>query len=531
MGRRIGPHVVTAMNLGLRNRAGGALALVVCAVVFLSGGARAGDLPAEDVALLERLTWGISSATVAQFKRLGRDRWLDEQLAADGETILPERAQEQIDALAALKAPLLKTVSAKDQEIRAANQLEDPDQRAAARRAYQQSLSDIARQAAAREILRALYSPRQMHERLTWFWFNHFNVHQAKSNIRLLVGDYVERVIRPNALGNFCQLLSMTVRHPAMLRYLDNASNAVGRLNENYAREIIELHTMGVGSGYTQRDVEELARILTGVGINGTTRTPRLRPAHQTLYHRDGLFEFNPARHDAGDKTFLGHEIKGNGLEEVDKAVDILCKHPVTAVFISKKLATYFVGDDPPAPLVSRMAETFKSSVGDISMVLRVMVQSPEFREASRTGGKFKDAIHYVLSAIRLAYDDKVIRNTQPIQSFINRLGQGLFNRSSPDGYSPLSTAWNSPGQMMARFEVARQIGSSAGNLFKPEQADAATEPAFPLLQNELYFRFLRRDLSPTTLAALAEAISPQDWNVLFLSSPEFMRGFAGRAP
>jgi uncharacterized protein (DUF1800 family) len=519
---------MATMSRTLRNWTVGAAAILALA---LSGGARASDISAEQVALLERLTWGINGTTVAQFQRLGMDRWLDEQLAAGGEAILPRIAQDQIEAMSALKAPLLEMVIAKDAEIRAANKLEDPDRKAEARTAYHRSLTDVVRQAAAREILRALYSPRQIHERLTWFWFNHFNVHQSKSNIRLLVGDYVERAIRPNALGRFCELLSATVHHPAMLRYLDNALNAVGRINENYAREVMELHTMGAGSGYTQRDVEELARVMTGAGISHRLDTPRLRPEQRALYRRDGLFEFHPARHDASDKRFLGHEIRGRGLAQVEEAVGILCRHPATAAYISKKLATYFIGDSPPESLVSQMTETFKNSGGDVSAVMRTMIRAPQFTETLKAGGKFKDAIHYVLSAIRLAYDGKIVRNTLPIQSFCNRLGQGLFNRSSPDGYSPLAADWNGPGQMMLRFEVARQIGSGAGNMFKPDQPDAVAEPAFPLLQNELYFRVLRRHLSPTTLAALDQAISPQDWNVLFLSSPEFMRGLAGRSP
>ena len=175
-------------------------------------------------------------------------------------------------------------------------------------------MTDIAKQAATRSILRSLYAPDQLRERMTWFWFNHFNVHQYKANLRLLVGDYEDNAIRPHALGRFRDLLEATLRHPAMLRYLDNADNAAGHINENYAREIMELHTMGVGSGYSQKDVEELARILTGVGINLRAENPKLKPELQNQFFRDGLFEFNPARHDFGDKTFLGHAIKGQRL-------------------------------------------------------------------------------------------------------------------------------------------------------------------------------------------------------------------------
>src|SRR6202012_14307 len=163
-----------------------------------------------------------------------------------------------------------------------------------------------------------------LQEQLTWFWFNHFNVHQYKANLRAMVGDYEETAIRPHALGRFRDLLEATLRHPAMLRYLDNADNAAGHINENYAREIMELHTMGVGSGYTQKDVQELARILTGVGISTKPEPPRLKPEWRKLYIRDGLFEFNPARHDFGDKEFLGHKIKGSGFAEVEQALDLI---------------------------------------------------------------------------------------------------------------------------------------------------------------------------------------------------------------
>ena len=169
-----------------------------------------------------------------------------------------------------------------DQQSRAANQLTDPEQKKAAQQAFQQAMNDRGRQAAARSILRALYAPDQLRERMVWFWFNHFNVHLYKANIRALIGDYEERAIRAFAMGRFRDLLSATLRHPAMLRYLDNADNAAGHINENYAREIMELHTMGVGSGYTQTDVEELARILTGVGIDLETEDPKLKPELQS---------------------------------------------------------------------------------------------------------------------------------------------------------------------------------------------------------------------------------------------------------
>jgi uncharacterized protein (DUF1800 family) len=338
-----------------------------------------------------------------------------------------------------------------------------------------------------------------------------------------LIGNYEDHAIRPYAMGRFRDLLSATLHHPVMLRYLDNSENAVGHLNENYAREIMELHTMGVGSGYTQSDVEELARILTGVGIDLKPEDPKLKPEWQRLLVRDGAFEFNPARHDFGDKMFLGHPIKGRGFAEVDEALDILSRQPATAKHVAQKLATYFVADTPPPSLVQRMAQTFQTSDGDITAVLSAMVHAPEFIASLKTPTKSKDSVQYVFSAVRMAYDDKIILNTIPIQNWLNRLAQGLFNRPTPDGYPLTSATWIGPGQLMVRFEIARQIGSGSAGLFKPDAPNATDQPAFPLIQNALFFNSMRQTLSPATLAALDQAVSPQEWNMLFLSSPEFM--------
>jgi uncharacterized protein (DUF1800 family) len=308
-----------------------------------------------------------------------------------------------------------------------------------------------------------------------------------------------------------------------MLRYLDNADNAAGHINENYAREIMELHTMGVGSGYTQADVEALAKILTGVGIDVRPENPKLSPELQSQLVREGAFEFNPARHDYGDKTLLGHVIKGRGLAEVDEALDILSRHPATATHLSRQIATYFVSDNPPEALVQKMAQAFKATDGDIAAMLNAMVHAPEFTATLKPGSRFKDPMQYALSAVRLAYDDKVILNTAPIQNWLNRMGEGLFNHDTPDGFSMISASWNGPGQMMVRFEIARQIGSGSAGLFKPDAPNATDQPAFPLLQNALYFNGLRQTLGPATLTTLDKAVSPQDWNALFLSSPEFM--------
>jgi len=492
------------------------------------------SLDAKTVALINRVTWGVDQADAAAVASMGVGRWLDHQLHPPPGDHLPPQVQAEIAAMSYNAAPMAQLVAdARTQEV-AANTIVDPELKAAARQVFNKALDDSVHQAAARSILRDLYSPNQLQEQMTWFWFNHFNVHMYKANLRLMIGDYEDRALRPHALGKFRDLLEATLRHPAMLRYLDNADNGAGHINENYAREIMELHTMGVGSGYTQQDVQELARILTGVGIDANPANPRLPPQLQGQLIRQGLFEFNPARHDYGDKVFLGHVIKGRGFAEVEEALDILCRQPATARHVSSELATYFVSDAPPPALVERMSQTFARTDGDIAQVLSTMFRSPEF--TASLGTKFKDPMHYVISSVRLAYGDRPILNTTPILSWMNRMGEGIYNHQTPDGYSMAAAAWNGPGQMETRFEMARQLGSSVGNFFKPEGPAPTPPPTpspptspqnalpYPILRTALEFDDLPRTLAPTTQAVLTKAVSPQDWNTLFLSSPEFMR-------
>ena len=475
-----------------------------------------------DLAFIDRVTWGANESTAADFLALGRDRWLERQLHPGPKDRLPAAAQAIIDALPIATHPVTEITWPLAAQQRNANQL-DPEQKKALRQAFQQALNELGRQAATRSLLRDLYSPDQLREKMTWFWFNHFNVHLRKANIRATIGDYEENALRRNALGRFRDLLRATAMHPAMLRYLDNAENAKGHLNENYAREIMELHTMGVGSGYSQEDVQELARILTGVGVNFQSpdpSAPKLVP--QPDHIRAGLFEFNPARHDYGVKHFLGHTMEGDGFAEVERALDILVRHPATATHISRQIATYFVADTPPEALVQRMAQAFRTTDGDIVSVLLVMFKAPEFNDAPPP--KFKDPMRFVLSAMRLAYDTKVILNAGPIMNWLNRLAQGLYNHPTPDGYPMTAAAWNGPSQLAMRFEIARQIGSNAAGLFKAPTADAVERPAFPQIQSAFYFNVVAPTLSASTRSALDQATSPQEWNALFLSSPEFMR-------
>ncbi len=474
-----------------------------------------------EVGVLDCLTWCVNESSASDMAATGQRAWIERHLTSGPSSLLPE-AQAQIDAMRISHEPVAQLVVEMDAENKAANAIADPDQKKAARDAYNKDMNGLAREAQSRSLLRDLYGTDQLREQMTWFWFNHFNVQAGKRDIRAMVGDYEDQAIRPHALGRFRDLLEATLRHPAMLRYLDNDQNAVGRINENYAREIMELHSMGVGSGYTQKDVQELARILTGVGVDTKPDEPRLKPEWQPLYLRAGLFEFNPARHDFGAKTFLGHEIKGSGFGEVEQALDLIAASPATAHHISAELATCFVGDTPPPALVDRMAATFLRSRGDIAAVLRTLFRSPEF-EAS-LGEAFKDPVHYAISAVRLAYGDRVILNTDPLANWLQRMGEGLYAHETPDGYALPSSSWSGPGQMETRFEIAHAIGAGSAGLFRPRDSGAPDQPAFPQIQNALYFQALQPRLSARTVGVLAQAGSPQEWNSLYLSSPEFMR-------
>jgi uncharacterized protein (DUF1800 family) len=485
---------------------------------------RGAALAKGDLGVLDRVSWGASATTAAELNRAGRASWLAAQLHPRRDAPLPADAQAQIDAMSISSKPVETLVAEMDQSRRDADAkalaASDAAAKQAAQQAYQQDLTRVAREAASRSLLRALYSPNQLQEQLTWFWFNHFNVHQYKNNLRVLVGDYEDRALRPRALGRFRDLLIASATHPAMIRYLDNEQNAAGRINENYAREVMELHTLGVDGGYSQKDVQELARVLTGLGVNFSDKMPNVRPSQQALYVRQGFTEFNPGRHDMGDKLVLGRPIAGRGWDEVIDELSRLAAHPSTAHFVCRKLAVYFAADAPPPALVERMTRAFSAGDGNIAVVLAAMFEAPEFQPT--LGRKFKDPMHYVVSAVRLAYDDKPIQNTGPMLGWLGRLGELPYNRQTPDGYPLDESAWASPGQMATRFEIARAIGTGSAGLFRREGATADL-PAFPRLASAFFYESIEPTLGAQTRAALEQAASAQEWNVFLLSSPEFM--------
>ena len=472
----------------------------------------------QDALWLQRAGFGIDTQMVNDYRRLGRARWLDQQLEARND-LLPPAIAAQIQGMELSNTDALQLlVEARDRQ-KAVNDIPVGDERENARKVLNDRSNRLAYLSIRRELLRAVYSPNQVQEQMVWFWLNHFSVYQYKNNLRWVIGDYEQSAIRPHALGHFKDLVLATLEHPAMLQYLDNQQNAVNHLNENYARELMELHTLGVNSGYTQQDVQQLARILTGSGIN-LGDAPKLRPQQQPLYLRRGAFEFNPARHEFGPKMLLGHSVSGTGFDEVENAVTLIVRQPACAHFISHQIATYFVADEPPVRLVQKMEQTFQRSDGDIAEVLRTMFLAPEFNAA--LGSKFKDPMRYVVSAVRLAYDQKPITNARPMLNWLNSLGEAPFGRQTPDGYPLTESSWASPGQMSRRFEIARAIGSGNAGLFDAEDTGAAASSGFPQLSGRLYFEALEPFLTANTRSALARANTQQEWNMFLLSSPDF---------
>jgi uncharacterized protein (DUF1800 family) len=515
----------------------------------------------DDLAFVNRLTWG-ETARGDTLNGKSRAAWLDQQLHPGIDDGLPPQVAAAISGMEISQQPL-EQIAIQTREMQLAIRDARKDAKTDAGgddkgdikdviKPYRQKLVSLAVQAQTRSLLRDLYSRNQLKEQLTWFWLNHFNVYARKGQIAALVGDYEETAIRPHVLGKFRDLLAATAFHPAMIQYLDNQQNAADKINENYAREIMELHTLGVGSGYTQKDVQELARILTGVGVNLSGK-PRpfaalARADYRTDIGKGGLFEFIPRRHDYGDKLFLNHAIKGAGLEEVNQAIDILSREPATARHVSRRLAQYFCCDTPSDRLVDAMAATWKRTDGDMAAVLKTLFDAPEFSES--LGKKFKDPMHFAISALRAAYGDQLIKNPLPLINWLNRMGELPYGHETPDGYGLTADSWSGPGEMATRFEIAQQIGSGARNLFQPLtpemlqrlranlQAnpnaenrlqvilDASPQEAAPppLLQETAYYTQLTPTLSPATSNAIAQGASQADRNALLLSSPEFMR-------
>ena len=305
----------------------------------------------------------------------------------------------------------------------------------------------VARDLSEGKLYRAVYGERQLQEVLTDFWYNHFNVFLEKGADHYLVTSYERDAIRPHVLGRFEDLLRATAQSPAMLFYLDNWQSAgpqspagVRRklgLNENYGRELMELHTLGVDGGYTQKDVTEVARCFTG----WTIRQPQ----------REAAFEFNPRMHDDGEKLVLGVRIPaGGGLHDGLAVLHLLATRPATARFISRELAMRFVADDPPQPLVDRMAATFLKKDGDLRAVLKTMFDSPEFWSRGAYLSKMKSPLEMVASSLRAVHAD--LDFGTGLDKQLTDLGEPLYRKAEPTGYSNTSREWANSAGLLARM-------------------------------------------------------------------------------
>ena len=495
--------------------------------------------------VLNRLSFGPRPGDVQMVAQMGVDRYIQQQLAPDSIPISQPLTEKlaQLEALNLTPPELL----AQYEPVKAANgQNLTPDER----KHLRQQARMVMQQAIQARLLRATASPRQLEEVMVDFWYNHFNVFAGKGIDRLLVGAYEQQAIRPYAIGRFRDLLGATAHHPAMLFYLDNWQNtapnspgARGRftgLNENYARELMELHTLGVEGGYSQQDVITLAKIFTGWGF---------RRNGQSTDRTTGFY-FDPKRHDASDKVFLGYNIKGGGAEEGEKALDILAKSPATARHISYELAQYFVSDTPPKLLVDRLTKHYLSTNGDLRAVLKALFHSPEFWQTQYYSAKFKTPYQYLISAVRATGIE--IANVQPLASTLQQLGMPLYGCLTPDGYKNTQAVWLNPEAITRRISFAttlasgrlplRAIAPSALSLLPPTAttADSASSlaqipPVAPAPTLTLQTPSRVQPLDETQLAATLGypfsaktqqtiATNPTQLRAaLMLGSPEFM--------
>jgi uncharacterized protein (DUF1800 family) len=467
--------------------------------------------------LLNRLSYGSRPGEINQVQSMGIDRYIQQQLSP--QTIpLPQTLNTQLNNLKTLnKTPAQLVRDYAQPRAQDGQKPSESELKAARQRARQ-----ILEEATHARLLRAIESPRQLEEIMVDFWFNHFNVDVNKGFNRVWVGAYEAQAIRPYALGRFRDLLTATARHPAMLFYLDNWQNTDPNsketrgqfqgLNENYARELMELHTLGVEGGYTQEDVVTLAKIFTGWGFP---------PGMQRNQNFEFYFDAN--RHDFTDKVFLGKTIKGNGISEGEQALEILAGHPATARHISYKLAQYFVADQPPNSLVEKLTQRFLQTDGEIRAVLETLFNSSEFWDAKYYNVKFKTPYQYVVSAVRATGTE--INNTEPLTRTLLQLGMPLYGASTPDGYKNTEEAWLNPDAISRRIEFATLLGSGRLPLqtlpnqqkMNPNQGKITPIDATQLAQT------LGNNFSANTQETLKT--SPQNIQAaLILGSPEFMR-------
>jgi uncharacterized protein (DUF1800 family) len=467
--------------------------------------------------LLNRMSLGIRPGEIDRVQQLGVDKYIEQQLNPDAIVESPILT-EKLSKLETINLSPIELFQRYNPNRQVDGQKPAPD----LKKVQQQQARQVTNQAIEARLWRSIYSHRQLQSVMVDFWFNHFNVYADKGIDKLWVGSYEQQAIRPYALGKFRDLLGATARHPAMLFYLDNwqnsapKSNRKGRfqgLNENYARELMELHTLGVDGGYKQDDVIALAKILTGWGFKQPGQTVP-----------DGYsFHFNRDRHDFTNKKFLDREIVGSGIEEGEQALDLLARHPSTARQISFKLAQYFVTDSPPKSLIDKLSKRFVSTDGDIKLVLDTLFHSTEFWNSKYYGSKFKTPYQYAISSIRSTATD--VNNIKPLNDLLKQLGMSIYGCPTPNGYKNTQEAWLNPDSMTRRINYATNLAN--GKL--PISASITTAPSSAPIRSMVVIdpvklsTTLGNNFSTKTQQAIATS-SPEIRAALILGSPEFMK-------
>jgi uncharacterized protein (DUF1800 family) len=515
------------------------ISLVALSALLLAAlGAHAAPLSAEQQAVhvLNRVAFGPAPGDIERVTQMGVQRYLESQLNPSTLAYPPALAERlrTLDNANRSAGEVVAEFALLRKQAR--NEEEGAKQK---RRA---GIASIARDTAEARVLRAIESPRQLEEVMVDFWFNHFNVFAGKGVDRALIASYERDAIRPYVFGSFRDLLGATAKHPAMLYYLDNylstsagytpggrgrlaqnAPKAKARgLNENYARELMELHTLGVDGGYSQKDVTELARMLTGWTFD-----------QRALVRENQTFRFDPKRHDHGVKTWLGREVADQGQAEGEMALDVLARHPATAHHLSYQLAQYFVQDNPPPALVERMARTYLDTKGDIRSVLRTLFASAEFMAPQAVGAKFKTPYQFVISAARASAAP--VANIAPLLGTMNQLGMPLYGCQTPDGYKNTQDAWLNPDALARRITFATalaggrlQLASVRAPAAMPGMMGAAAPASAPqaavaLLDAAQLQSTLGGAISERT--RLAVAGSPENLRAaMLLGSPDFMQ-------
>jgi uncharacterized protein (DUF1800 family) len=438
-----------------------ALALLM-AVTAAAHAAAAASTPVDPEAtivhVLNRVTFGARPEDVVRVRGEGLSRWLEQQL--DPRALSDPAVERELAALPTLSksiAELQREYPRADSSMR--EKVADGTMTArefAERYPPAKRPARIRAELEAARLLRAVHSERQLQEVMVDFWFNHFNVFANKGQVRWYVTSYERDVIRPHALGKFPDLLRATARHPAMLFYLDNwlstradfmrrggpHKGKTAGLNENYARELMELHTLGVDGGYTQQDVTEVARAFTGWTIDRGDK--------------DARFVFRRAMHDAADKTVLGTRLPdGGGQQDGERVLDLLASHPATARFVAGKLVRRFVSDAPPPALVDRVAGVYRDTGGDVRAMLRAIFSSAEFVAPEARRAKIKKPLEFVASAVRAVGATTDARGALALARATAEIGEPLLQAQPPTGYPDRAEVWVNAGALLGRMNFA----------------------------------------------------------------------------